>query len=493
MLLQLEDVGYDDGGFQVLSHVNWELEKKSLYQIIGGNSSGKSALLRLIAGVYPITSGRMVWQGEPLTLHGPHDARQRGIVYLTDTPQLFQNAAASENVVTVSRLSGKGGRLLNKKADRKICAALFRQFDIPFPPDTPVFRLSLAWQRILELLRCYYTGTSLLLMDALSGWISPEELRIIARLLEAMNRKYDASAIVCASSIDHILPDAASILYLKMGRPVACVRREAQGVAWIPPDFRSEHLEYPKLDFNPGDRLLELRRFRIPAALSAGRSCANDFVLREREIVGVYGMDVPRCDALCQILTGLRHDYGGEILVRGLPVEIQSPRHALRLGIACQALRREDSLFPGLSVRLNLLPPVNVVHPRFFSSMRFERIFTSLRLRQLHIGDAGSELRCSALSGATCQKILLSRYLSQDARIFVLFHPTHTMDHSSRLDIFNLMTHLQRRGCGVILFSNDIDELAYMCDRIYVAQCGGVREISGNSTQRANQLYRYLS
>lgn len=493
MLLQLEDVGYRDGDFQVLSHINWELQSHSLYQIIGGNSSGKSALLRLIAGINPITSGRMLWKDKPVVFGGPHEASRQGIAYLMDTPQLFQNVTAAENVATVPRLSGKDGRFLNKAADLELCASLFRRFDIPFAPDTPVFRLSLAQQRIVELLRCCHMGASLLLMDALSGWISPKELEIIGRLLEAMNQEHGASAIVCASTIDRILPDAAAILYLKFGRPVACVRREERDVTWIPPDFRSEHLEYPKLDFKPGRKLLELRGFQIPPTFSGDSPGSNDFIFQEREIVGIYGMDVPHCEAICQVLTGRRHDYGGEILVRGLPVKIQSPRHALRLGIACQALRTEDSLFQNLSVRMNLTPPVDVVRPRWFSNTRFDRIYAALRIQRMHIKDADGELRCSSLSSATRQKILLVRYLAQDAKLFVLFHPTYTMDYASKLDIFNLMTHLQRRGCGIILFSSDIDELAYMCDRIYVAQSSGVREIVGNSTQRANQLYRYLS
>lgn len=79
-LLRLENVGYADDSFQVLKDINWELRSGSLYQIIGANASGKTALLRLIAGIVPLTSGRFRWKEQNLHFRSQQDAADCGIM-----------------------------------------------------------------------------------------------------------------------------------------------------------------------------------------------------------------------------------------------------------------------------------------------------------------------------------------------------------------------------------------------------------------------------
>lgn len=492
-LLRLENVGYTDESFQVLKHINWELHSSGLYQIIGANASGKTALLRLIAGLNPMTSGTMYWKGEAAHFSGPLDAARCGIVYLQEEPQLFQNETVAENIVAVSRLNCGGIRFVSRRRDLETCQRLLSQFGLHFSAQTPVSQLTIAEMRIVELLRVYHSGASLLLMDALAGWIDKKEYGKIVQILVALREKYGTSAIVCASSIDHILRDADSILYLKYGRQVACLSREKQDIQQLPAEFRSEHLEYPKLELPPGKPLLQLKNFGVFRSGRRDSAAPADYLLCEREIVGFYGVDAPCCEAFCRIITGRQRDGGGELLLNGLPVQIQSPRHALRLGLACQSVNKGDALFRNLSLQMNLVPPASVGPQSFPRPQRAGRLNASMQAKRLHLQEQDVEARCERLSSATQQKVLLGRYLAQEARIFVLFHPTHGMDNPSKLDIYNLLTHLQQRGCGIMLFSNDLDELAYMCDRIYVTQEDEILQITGDSASRSAQLYHYIA
>ena len=140
---------------------------------------------------------------------------------------------------------------------------------------------------------------------------------------------------------------------------------------------------------------------------------------------------------------------------------------------------------------MNLTPPVS--DSRNLFACRAEQLNASVRAQRLHLEEKNVAVRCEHLSSGTEQKILISRYLSQKAKIFILFHPTHGMDSKSKLDIYNLLTHLQRSSCGILIFSNDLDELAYMCDRVVVVQKDGIFQITGDSAARAAQLYRYIA
>lgn len=487
-LLQLVHIGCADGDFQIVQDINWDIYPGCFYRIIGANGSGKSSLLALISGMRRSTSGLMLWKGGPVSLATPREALKKGIVHLEERPRLFAEQTAVENVITIAHCrKASRVRFIRKKQDTEVCRALFQELELDLDPNSLAGSLTLAQQRIIELAHTYYTGASLLLMDEPVGWATPEETAQIQRLVTAIMRKHNTAVLTCSSSMDHrednLFP--GSTLYLKHGKPVACVDNHMS--KQVPLDFQAFHLDYPKIERTCGKLLIEIRDlyihdFPVPTLSS--------MTIHTGEIIGVFGMDMRHCQAFYEIFNGYRHDYSGEILIDGRQVQIQSPRHAQRLGIACQPLSRDDALFWNLSLQMNLAP---VGGQEFFTSARLECLKAASRIHRLHIGAVNVHSRCNTLSSGARQKVLLSRYLEQNARVFVLFHPTSDMDKHAKLDIYNLITHLQQRGCSLLLFSNDLDELAYMCDKIYVMHDSAVCTIRGNASQRAAQLYQIVA
>ena len=490
-LLQLINVGFQTDQFTALENIDWVIDSDDYYQIIGANASGKTTLLNLIAGVRQPTSGTILWRGEPVVFHTPQEAYRHDIILMQDIPQLFHQGTVVENVVTVvDACKPSAGLFRLPRRELDVCRQLFRDLGIDIDPEETVSNLNLFQQRLLELAKIYYRGAALILMDSLSGWCSIEELKAIAKLLQAIREKHGCAVILCASNVQHIIPECRSILYLKSGRAVGCVHRDSHDMLQIPEEFRSTHLAYPKLDLVTKEKILELKDFELPVLSDSPYALPGDLVLHAGEILGVYGMDLPHCQALCDMFTGQRQDYRGQILVKGLPVRIQSPKHALRLGIGCQPLLKEDALFPCLELWMNMMPPVLVQGSDFNRPFpQYLRIVSRYYASRVHITPPEPRQHCRYFSSANQQKMLLCRYNYQKARIFVLFNPTSGMDNQSKLDIYNLFTHLQRRGCGIVLFSNDLDELAYMCDKIHVAHTSCSNVISGTSQQRAQQLY----
>ncbi len=493
-LLQLVDIGFQTDQFTALEHICWEIDSDHYYQIIGANASGKTTLLNLMAGVCQPTSGTILWKGKPTVFRSPQEAYAHNIIFLQDVPKLFLQASVAENVITAANTCRANARMLRRPGnDVECCRRVFQELGIEIDPHETAVNLNLFQQRILELARIYYQGTSLVLMDSLSNWCSDEELRQVRTLLGAIHRKHGCAMIFCASSVQHIIPECSSILYLKGGHAVACVQRDRQDILQIPEEFRSARLAYPKLDLVGDKAVLELRDFELPYLTDSPYSHPSQFVLHEGEIIGIYGMDTPHCQAVCEIFTGQRWDYRGQIRVNGLPAHIQSPRHALRLGIACQPLLKNEALFPDLDLCMNVIPPVLVRQGHLGPPIpKYYRAAARYHANQLHIKPPDPSLRCRFFSGANQQKMLISRYDHQSAKAYILFNPTTGMDMQSKLDVYNLFTHLQRRGCGIILFSNDLDELAYMCDRIHVVRSSYTQVIQGTSRQRVKQLYNSI-
>lgn len=493
-LLQLIDIGFQNDQFTALEHINWEIERSNYYQIIGSNASGKTTLLSLMAGVHQPTSGTILWEGKPVVFHTPQEAYEHDIILMQEVPQLFLNCTVAENVISVVQTCKPGfsSKLLPRHNENR-CRELFKELGINLDPGTLVVNLNPFQQRLVELAKIYYRGASLVLLDSFSCWCTTDEMAIIAHLLCAIHKKLNCAVIICTSNIHYIIPECTSILYLKSGRAVACTHKDQQDLFQVPADFRCAHLAYPKLDLVGEQVLLELKNFKLPVLSDSRYALPSDLILHDGEILGIYGMNLSHCQALCEIFTGQRMDYCGQIRVNNLSVRIQSPKHALRIGIACQPLLKSDALFKDLDLYMNMTPPV-LVHNSAFRNLfpKYQRMIARYYAKQIRITPPDTEQRCRYFSNSNQQKMLLCRYLYQNAKVFILFNPTSGMDNQSKLDIYNLFTYFQQRGCGLILFSNDLDELAYMCDSIHVVHASNSWTIRGSSAQRADQLYRSI-
>lgn len=495
-LLRLHHIGCSDKDFIILDDINWDIYEGEFYQIVGSTGSGKTALLSIMGGCRQPTSGSLEWCAQPRRFKDVSQASMLGIRLLEDLPNLYFDKTIAENIVTASIVGNRRIRFLKEDAENAAlaeCRRLLELMKIDLQPERLVNTLSLSQCRIVELLRVLYSGARLLLVDSISGWCSDEEAKAIYRLFQEIARLHNCAVVFCPScfSIDQAGRFSCETLYLKAGKVVSISATGGVGAASV--HFQSVHLEYPKIHVPIGPPLMELRQFETSSDSSSPYSVPNDCTLHAGEIVGLYGMDMPHCQALCNVYNGLTHNYTGSILIDGKPTVIRSPKHAQKLGIACQPLSLNDALFWNLSIQMNMASPSGCGEAnRVFYLSRHERYRTLYWMRKLRICDYAAQIRCCKLSSGIRQKILISRYLQQQARIFILFNPTAGMDSLSKLEVYNLMNHLLQRGCGIALFSNDPDELAYMCDSVTIVHNHVVKTIRGTPEQRADALYRSI-
>ncbi len=492
-LLRLHHIGCSDKDFIILDDISWDIYEGKFYQIVGSTGSGKTILLSIMGGCRQPTSGSLEWCGQAVRFKDVLQASMLGIRFLEDLPNLYPDKTIAENIVTASIVGKHRVQFLKKDAAVAECRRFLEQMQIDLHPERLVNTLSLSQCRIIELLRVLYSGARLLLVDSFAGWCSDAEAKTMYRLFQEIAKRHNCTVVFCPScfSIDQAGRFSCETLYLKAGKVVSISATGCVGVA--SDRFQSVHLEYPKIHVPIGPALLELRQFETSYDSLSPYSVPNDCTLHAGEILGLYGMDMPHCQALYNVYNGLSHDYTGSILVDGKPTVIRSPRHAQKLGIACQPLSLNDALFWNLSIEMNMASPSGCDEARpFFYLLRHEQYRALYWMRKLRICDYAAQIRCRQISGGVRQKILISRYLQQQARIYILFNPTAGMDSLSKLEVYNLMNHLLQRGCGIVLFSNDPDELAYMCDSVTIVHNHVVKTIRGTPDQRADALYRSI-
>ncbi len=108
LLLQTAAVRKEFGGLVAVNDVDFTIPEGSIVSLIGPNGAGKTTFFNMITGVYKVTSGAIVFNGEDVTDRPPHFVTERGIGRTFQNIRLFQEMTALENVLVGHALPAQG-------------------------------------------------------------------------------------------------------------------------------------------------------------------------------------------------------------------------------------------------------------------------------------------------------------------------------------------------------------------------------------------------
>lgn len=220
--------------------------------------------------------------------------------------------------------------------------------------------------------------------------------------------------------------------------------------------------------------LLEMRgiskRFGATQALKE-----VNFAVDRGEVVGLLGENGAGKSTLIKILAGVHQKDAGEILIDGIPVSINTPADAQRLGIA--VIYQELNLTPNQTVaenvflhhmqlRSGLLGKLGLIDRR-----RRERDTLAL-LDQLGIHGLDPNRKVGELSVAFQQLTEIAKALALDARLIVMDEPTSALPDEEVKHLFEIVQRLRERGLGVVFVSHRLNEVRAICDRVVVLRDG---------------------
>ncbi|KRQ10334.1 hypothetical protein AOQ71_08845 [Bradyrhizobium manausense] len=210
------------------------------------------------------------------------------------------------------------------------------------------------------------------------------------------------------------------------------------------------------------------------------------------EIVGLVGLRGGGQETLGRALFGVERLTGGGIQVDGMPVDIDSPRRAMNLGIGLVCADRVgESIIPGLSVRENVFlnSPAAGGKLSTWLSPRNER-FAAMQLGEtVDLRPNDPNLAIELLSGGNQQKVVVGRWLNLKSKIYVFEDPTAGVDVGSKAEIYRLFDVALNEGAGILIVSTDFEEIAKVCHRALVFSRGQVvREVHSEDLSISNLL-----
>ncbi len=468
-LIALRNIWKVFDGVPVLWGIDLDLKPGEIHALLGGNGSGKSTTMKILAGVYTPEEGTIELDGRRVTIDSPSLAHELGIYMVPQEPHIFPHLTIEENLLL--------GTEMERQEARARIQRLAEEMGFDSPLSALAGSLNIANQQLLEILRGLLRNAKVLILDEPTSALT---FREVEHLFDRMRRL--AARGMGIFFISHRLNEVLAISHR------ISVLRDGVFVLSAPTEsLTSRDLVRAMLpESSSGLRLQENGRDR-PGGVAADRPCLEvrrlsgelfqDVSLRVKpgEVVGLAGLVGAGRTELARAIVGIDPSVQGQVFIQGALVEEPSPRRCQELGLVyVPEDRHAHGIFldlPNLyTISASILPRLG----RYLISFQQEQAIANRYVERLAIKISSLFQPARTLSGGNQQKVVLAKALASEPRIIILDEPTRGVDAQARQDVYQLIHSLTGQGVGVLLISSELEEVMELSDRILVMYQGRI-------------------
>jgi ribose transport system ATP-binding protein len=462
-------------GVKALDGVSFDVRAGEVHALVGENGAGKSTLMKTLAGAYKADGGTIEIDGNAVAIDGPKAAEALGIGMIYQEFNLVPDLRVIDNIMLGHEPVRSG--FLDRSAALSRAASILAELDIALPLESPARRLSVAQQQMTEIAKALVRRARVIVMDEPTAALTEREIAALFVLIAKL--KAQGVAFVYISHRLEELPKISDrITVIRDGKTI-----ETRATADMPQDEmirlmvgRPVSAQFPALPPVAPD---------APDVLSVrGLACAAGvpisditFSVRAGEIVGLAGLVGAGRTEIVRAIAGADVPSAGDIAVDGKHVSVHSPHDAIAAGVALITEdRKGQGLVLGMSVRENTtLAHLEDFLRAGFVSRALETTVTNQQIAELRTRTPNSEQLVRNLSGGNQQKVVLSKWLIGDARVYLFDEPTRGIDVGAKAEIYALMIGLLARGAAIVMVSSELPEVLGMSHRVLVVRDGRIR------------------
>jgi ABC-type uncharacterized transport system ATPase subunit len=453
--------------------------------ILGENGAGKSTLMKIIFGSVTPDKGFIEFDGSPAQISSPSEANRLGIAMVHQHFAVFETLTVAQNVIL-----GIAEKISVEECAKRI-NALGERYGIAVDPFAIVADLSMGERQRVEIIRALMSNPKLLILDEPTSVLTPQAVR---KLFETLKKL--ASEGVSILFISHKLDEIRErCTILRAGRVIETVN---------PKEKTEEELarlmigkEPPKLltsEGTPGEVALEFKGVSLDGGHHVTGLTDIKLTVRAGEIVGIAGISGNGQSRLLGVCMGELKQTKGSVKLFGEAVDDLDPAERRAKGLRYVPEQRlGHGSVPEFSLINNTLLTGDDFHSHGFIKQEEAETFTDLVIERFHVKPEAPKAAARSFSGGNLQKFIVGREILSSPGVLIIDQPTWGVDVGAATVIHNSLMRLRSEGAGILVVSEEIDELFAICDRIAVMYRGCISPAIPVSSITTEELGRWMA
>ncbi|BDU41011.1 sugar ABC transporter ATP-binding protein [Vibrio nigripulchritudo] len=464
-ILRFKGISIRFGGVQALDEVDFEVGAGEVHCLAGENGCGKSTIIKVITGVYQSDSNTvMELAGKRFTKITPQIARAQGIAVIWQDLALFSELTVAENIAIESSL-GMSPRWVNHSKLADVATQALQKLGVELDLNLPVKALPIAQRQIVAIARALISDAKVVFMDEPTASLTQAETDYLLEVVRKLSAS-GVSVVFVSHRLVEVLDISDRVTVLRDGKLVGVYDTD---------NMTQSRLTELMTGKSFTSSVSAVDTHSLPVVLQTENLTRNrefhrvSLTVREGEVVGLIGLIGAGRTELGKTLFGMSKPDSGAIRMHDKPVIFHSNRDAIDAGIAYLS---EDRLSLGLiqeqPIADNIALPVLsklLASTGLISANKKSELVTHW-IKELAVKIGQPEDAIATLSGGNQQRIAIAKWLVTEPKLLILDSPTVGVDVGARAGIFEIVRKLAKQGLGILLISDEIQEVYFNADRV---------------------------
>jgi simple sugar transport system ATP-binding protein len=503
-ILQMQGVNKTFDKVVALSNVEFELMPNEILGLLGGNGAGKTTLMNILFGLYKMDSGKIILNGQPVTILSPRDALKKGIGMVHQHFLQINNYTVLENIVLGSKVSRP--LTANFSTEAAVIQKLCTQFGLDIDLSARIETLPMGTRQKVEILKALYRGVKVLILDEPTTNLIPQEVDSLFQTLKIMVKE-GLSIVFITHKLREVLSVCDRIAVLREGRNVVSLTRKEASDDMLVRAMVGEGMDLEKsIIFSQGKSrniqseqtvLLQLKSINKINAEKIQTLTDISFSIQSGEIFGVAGVAGNGQRELAELVMGIQSASSGSMHLLENEITSMSTKDRIANGfVYIPEDRLADGFLNKVSVAHNLILGYHHLEP--YSSkgiINWKNVKDSSKsmIGEYNIKTTGPDEVGGNLSGGNIQRVMIARAFSQQSKLMIAHNPTRGLDIPSMDFVYKKIFERSTKGMSSLVISEDLDELLLICDRIAVMYRGKIVGILPREKFEKYEIGRLMS